>query len=1034
MAGSSDSFAAPLFETSGPNQFKTSLQGVATAATAIGTAFQGVSKSITASIAAMGTQLDQLTAKMGKIGAGGGAGGSAGFTPGTTAGWGEPASAASALGSSGVGGNPGNVRGNGGQTSSSGGRFRSMLNSAMSGFSGGGDGGMGGGVSNGGSSFSGSRLAVGVGVAAAGATSRYTQNASSAGTTWRQLEFNVQSSMGGSLNAAQKYASQFTGWGGSPGTLNTAIQNLQGVAGYGVGSKGFTSMMNSAGALSMISQANGGGLTLADTSATQANLMSSWGRSMLGSMGFAQLAPKNTNMFSVAELVSQQVGKGKMLNSQQLSANSGYATGLYNTLGNMGFNTQTIQAQISYLQRQQSTAGPNGSLTTLGVGGMTSAQEASAMKKLGYSQTDINKQIATSEQKSRNTSGIDQGAADSSTAMNQAATNFLSGVQQFQAVTTALGQALGVSGGVGGLLGGGSLFGQAGGSLLGNLAANKLGGKLLKGGGSTGAASATEAAGASTGAAATLEGSGFGAEAVAGGAVAPAIGGLIVGGYLSKKINYALPNHGQGQFGWSKAVDRWVEHTAPRAVGHGIKSAWDSIFGGGGSSRNSRGGQAGNAGASPGTTTATSAPSAAGNGSSILGDAEKYLGVPYRWGGTNPATGLDCSGLTQLAAKDAGIAIPRTSQEQNKVGTAVPNIGAARAGDLVFYPGSDGTAQNPGHVGIYAGNGKMIDAPYAGQNVRFDSVGNPTSIRRISGGLGVSGSSNNNGGVGGGAYVGNTPAAGLATVGVGEGTTLSESAILGAAAIPTFMSAPSGIPSTGNGGSQGNATGNGGSSGSVNVGAVGSINNTSDFAKALLGALGDPTTPANIASIVAWENREGGNWHNSAKYNPLNTTQKEPGSGMTGTQGDIGVYTSWAQGVLATAQTLTNGRYNDIDAALKQGIGLGTKHYASLGVWSGGGYTSLDSGTQQVGSNGLYQLHANEMVIRPGAAAAMRMNQMSGGSGPGVLINFEKGSIVYSPAGSSSKSSTPQQDGKAMADSLINEMEHRLSMHRIRTS
>jgi membrane-bound lytic murein transglycosylase B len=63
----------------------------------------------------------------------------------------------------------------------------------------------------------------------------------------------------------------------------------------------------------------------------------------------------------------------------------------------------------------------------------------------------------------------------------------------------------------------------------------------------------------------------------------------------------------------------------------------------------------------------------------------------------------------------------------------VPSLAAAQPGDLVFFPGTDGTASAPGHVGIYIGNGQMIDAPYSGADVRVEAVGNPTAIRRVSG-------------------------------------------------------------------------------------------------------------------------------------------------------------------------------------------------------------------------------------------------------------------------------------------------------------
>ncbi len=116
-----------------------------------------------------------------------------------------------------------------------------------------------------------------------------------------------------------------------------------------------------------------------------------------------------------------------------------------------------------------------------------------------------------------------------------------------------------------------------------------------------------------------------------------------------------------------------------------------------------------------------------------MADAQKYMGVPYQWGGTNPAQGVDCSGLVQDVFGDLGVALPRTSQEQATAGVAVPSLAAAQPGDLVFFPGTDGTASAPGHVGIYIGNGQMIDAPYSGATVRVDPVVDPTAIRRVSG-------------------------------------------------------------------------------------------------------------------------------------------------------------------------------------------------------------------------------------------------------------------------------------------------------------
>jgi hypothetical protein len=115
-------------------------------------------------------------------------------------------------------------------------------------------------------------------------------------------------------------------------------------------------------------------------------------------------------------------------------------------------------------------------------------------------------------------------------------------------------------------------------------------------------------------------------------------------------------------------------------------------------------------------------------GASVVADAEQYLGVPYQWGGTSATTGFDCSGLVQHVYGDLGISLPRTSQEQVNVGTPVDSIADAQPGDLVFFePGASG----PGHVGIYIGNGQMIDAPHTGTDVQIQSVGQPCAIRRV---------------------------------------------------------------------------------------------------------------------------------------------------------------------------------------------------------------------------------------------------------------------------------------------------------------
>ena len=121
-----------------------------------------------------------------------------------------------------------------------------------------------------------------------------------------------------------------------------------------------------------------------------------------------------------------------------------------------------------------------------------------------------------------------------------------------------------------------------------------------------------------------------------------------------------------------------------------------------------------------GSTSATSASAptgATGTGAEVVGAATKYLGVPYKWGGTDPATGLDCSGFTQRVFADLGIDIPRTSSQQATAGRPVASLAEARPGDLVFFDNSSSRA-GIDHVGLYIGGGKMIAAPQEGDVVK----------------------------------------------------------------------------------------------------------------------------------------------------------------------------------------------------------------------------------------------------------------------------------------------------------------------------
>jgi cell wall-associated NlpC family hydrolase len=107
----------------------------------------------------------------------------------------------------------------------------------------------------------------------------------------------------------------------------------------------------------------------------------------------------------------------------------------------------------------------------------------------------------------------------------------------------------------------------------------------------------------------------------------------------------------------------------------------------------------------------------------VLSIAAQYLGVPYQWGGARPKTGFDCSGLVKYVFAQLGVSLPHYAASQWHTPDGVwvaPN--RLQPGDLVFFTGSDGTRKAPGHVGIYAGDGYLIDAPHTGALVRVDRL------------------------------------------------------------------------------------------------------------------------------------------------------------------------------------------------------------------------------------------------------------------------------------------------------------------------
>ena len=108
--------------------------------------------------------------------------------------------------------------------------------------------------------------------------------------------------------------------------------------------------------------------------------------------------------------------------------------------------------------------------------------------------------------------------------------------------------------------------------------------------------------------------------------------------------------------------------------------------------------------------------------------AERFVGIPYKWGGNTVVEGLDCSAFVKAVYYLCGINIPRTSAEQFKAGKMIPETDLAD-GDLVFF----GHDNQVSHVGIYVGNGKFVHAPQRNDDIKVAELQRPGFSKRFLG-------------------------------------------------------------------------------------------------------------------------------------------------------------------------------------------------------------------------------------------------------------------------------------------------------------
>jgi cell wall-associated NlpC family hydrolase len=110
----------------------------------------------------------------------------------------------------------------------------------------------------------------------------------------------------------------------------------------------------------------------------------------------------------------------------------------------------------------------------------------------------------------------------------------------------------------------------------------------------------------------------------------------------------------------------------------------------------------------------------------VLAFMRAQVGKPYLWGATGPDA-WDCSSLVQAAYRTIGVSVPRTTQQQVSASPQVSGVDL-QPGDLLFIPGSDGTVSAPGHVGMYMGDGQVIDAKGARWGVIVSDISSWTDV------------------------------------------------------------------------------------------------------------------------------------------------------------------------------------------------------------------------------------------------------------------------------------------------------------------
>lgn len=552
--------------------------------------------------------------------------------------------------------------------------------------------------------------------------------------------------------------------------------------------------------------------------------------------------------------------------------------------------------------------------------------------------------------------------------------------------------------GLGGLLGGmgarvlgkraaTSVLGRIGlGDAAAGAAASRLGGRgggsLLRGGlyaaGGQVAGSELAAHGHST---AGGYASNIGTGAAIGSLIAPGVGTLIGAGVG------ALASGGKQLSGWTEKHHLFGTGIHyPKGAGPETKAAIDQYVKSGfkdtGALADLKGhyNEGTGAGGDP-TTKGPAGGTGSVSGGAIVSYAMQFVGIPYKWGGSSPKEGFDCSGFTAYVFGHFGIGLPHSSAAQSRMGSAI-SYNEAAPGDLLFWD----TPSHVHHVAIYVGGGKMIAAPHTGTTVSVSRVYGKPFVRRVVKGNRSSGS---------GASTPNGSSPGQRNFGQGAG-------VLESGAIATSLSGFSlYTPSVGD------ILGSGGGPVAPGVGSASTAAHASSSSSGSASSASAASAPSNPKGNVALGQKlaAGYGWGKGAEWNDLYQLWQHESSWSNTAQNPHSTAYGIPQFLDSTWEGTGYRKTADPATQIKAGLKYIKSRYGDpAGAWSHeekiGWYKQGKWKTGDETAN----LHWGEMVVAQPEADALRSlirgggKRGGGGGGRTVILNVYPQGATYQDA------------------------------------